>query len=602
NDSSQFSTRGGLSVAISWLPTLLPSQSAQFIFKTGGQRFYITLEDTTRAKSATVNGVGGQVVADIVTNTGPAAMPPLCQTAQKTYAQLKANNDGTPVCVWEAYHKVAQVGSSAQAADLVFTGNPRQPWMNSLISNTATTAPGPQYQEQIREVFDFSGVLQVGNGGRSAYYGATQAPSNQALRSGRTHLSFFEIPTAPLLSLADFQHADLTQTPYSPANQVGNSWASAYVAREKVATIFTAPMINGGYANSGVDPRDVPLADVSYLCNESLWDGWFFSGAAPTLTYRNTPASANVWAAETATTTRDIPTVLREFLDDPLGKPLRNPRMIPAGPTNDKSALVSSLTEPAGCLKMAAALMVDGAFNVNSTSVEAWTAVLAGLRGANFNVAGSPAGGGSDTAFPRFRDPVGTPNDNWHGFRTLTDDQIKTLAQKIVDQVKLRGPFLSMGEFVNRRVSSGALGLKGALQTAIDDANLNPAALQGTPITTSVYPADSTNSTIRSNVAPADTGVGIPGYLTQADVLKSLAPVLTVRSDTFTIRTYGEARDPAGNITATARVEATVQRLPDFLDAADPAHQAVGGLSPVNAKFGRRFKVVSFRYLPTGEI
>lgn len=320
------------------------------------------------------------------------------------------------------------------------------------------------------------------------------------------------------------------------------------------------------------------------------------------MTYSNSAGSANVWLAETATTSRDIPTILTDFLNDPLGHPLRNPRMIPAGPSNDKSALVSSLTEPAGCLKMAAALMVDGAFNVNSTSVEAWTAVLAGLRGATFNVAGSPAGGGSDTAFPRFRDPVGTPNDNWHGFRTLTDAQIKTLAQKIVDQVILRGPFLSMGEFVNRRVSSDALGLKGALQTAIDDANLNSASVQS-PIDVTIYQADTANSTIRSNIVPADTGVGIPGYLTQADVLKSLAPVLTVRSDTFTIRTYGEARDAAGNITATARAEATVQRVPDFLDAADPAYTPVASLSAsANQKFGRRFQVVSFRYLPAGEI
>ena len=38
------------------------------------------------------------------------------------------------------------------------------------------------------------------------------------------------------------------------------------------------------------------------------------------------------------------------------------------------------------------------------------------------------------------------------GFRFLTDDMIQTLSERIVDEVRLRGPFLSLADFVNRRL------------------------------------------------------------------------------------------------------------------------------------------------------
>jgi hypothetical protein len=53
---------------------------------------------------------------------------------------------------------------------------------------------------------------------------------------------------------------------------------------------------------------------------------------------------------------------------------------------------------------------------------------------------------------------------------TLSDTEIDELAAAIVRQVKLRGPFLSLSEFVNRRLdpSDTALSAKGALQAALD--------------------------------------------------------------------------------------------------------------------------------------
>ncbi len=580
----QYSTKGGLAVPTNnrlrnsgFTHKLLSNQTAQFTFRAtqaDNYPFYISLEDATRAKGSNPAETNGglaisEVLADSFVKQGEIAN---FDSPQVTYATLK--REPRPVGVLEAYHKVAKKGSTAQVSDLVFTGNPRQPWMNPFVSNTKFFT-GPQYQMRMRATTSFNGVLESDNGGRSAFWGPSQSRS-----TGKSHLSFFEIPTAPMLSMAGFQHADLSGTSFAPANQVGNSWASAYVNRDRVA--LTA--------------KDI---DHCYLLNEALWDGWFFSGAAPTLTAGSGTGSSTVWDGDQASISRSTATVLKEFFENPALHPLRNPRMIPAGTVADPDKLAASLAEPAGCVKIGSDLMVDGAFNVNSTSVEAWTAVLAGLRGAEMDVANDSVSSGNDTPFPRLRDPVGTANDNWQGYRTLSDGQIQELARNLVDEVRKRGPFQSLAEFVNRRITSTSdnLGLSGALQTAIDNSSLNDAAMQDDFVTTNYLPQ------AKSNIKPANSGVGIPGYLTQADVLKSLAPVITVRSDTFTIRSYGEARSPDGkSILATAWVEAIVQRVPDFVDSQNKAFTPVSELNTTNAKFGRKFEIVSFRFIPDGEL
>ena len=74
---------------------------------------------------------------------------------------------------------------------------------------------------------------------------------------------------------------------------------------------------------------------------------------------------------------------------------------------------------------------------------------------------------------------------------------------------------------------------------------------------------------------------------------------MTVRSDSFVIRAYGEAGAPGG-AKVRAWCEAVVQRVPDYLDPAEAAWDTPE--LPVNLRFGRRFVEVSFRWLSPSEI
>jgi hypothetical protein len=92
--------------------------------------------------------------------------------------------------------------------------------------------------------------------------------------------------------------------------------------------------------------------------------------------------------------------------------------------------------------------------------------------------------------------------------------------------------------------------------------------------------------------------------LTQGDLMGALASVATVRGDTFKIRAYGEATASDGKtVIARAWCEAIVQRVPDFVDPRDNPGTALASLaSNTNKTFGRRFNLVSFRWLKETEI
>ncbi|MBN8461074.1 MAG: hypothetical protein J0M04_24875 [Verrucomicrobia bacterium] len=482
------------------------------------------------------------------------------------------------------YHRVAQ-SSSLPLADMMFTTNPRQAYINQYLSGVnpgaAQFQSAPHYESLMQGGSSLAQLaMETTTDGRKAFYG----PSHSAA-SGKPNLIFFEIPRSPTLSLGSFQHCDLAATPYGCASQIANSWASPYLSGQSVArSATTAP--NG----ESIAPSGLSVYDLSYLANETLFDGYFLSGAAPQFGSRMSPTpSPDVWNSDQISESTKTVEVLEKFFTDPVENPLRNPRMTPYRSGLTPYTIKGILDTPARCLLIAGYLMVDGGFNINSTSEEAWTAVLASLRGAE------PASD-SRTAQSRFRHILTSSpynmkeNDPWSGFRTLTDTEIKTLAKNLVLEIKKRGPFLSLGEFVNRRVTSDrSMSVNGAIQTAIDKSNLNKKFTYAS-FDTSAYPN-------RENIpSPPNTGTNTPGWLSQADILHGLAPYITPRSDTFVIRSVGEARDTKGQVVTSVMLEAVVQRVPDWVDPIDDKTTAIADLkSEINKTFGRRFSVVSVR-------
>jgi hypothetical protein len=99
-----------------------------------------------------------------------------------------------------------------------------------------------------------------------------------------------------------------------------------------------------------------------------------------------------------------------------------------------------------------------------------------------------------------------------------------------------------------------------------------------------------------SAIVSSATATGLSSLtLLQSDLLGLLAPILQVRSDTFVIRAYGESRDGSGIVVARAWCEARVQRMPMPFDSADDIEKPAGLL-------GRRFHVISFRWLNPGDV
>jgi len=443
--------------------------------------------------------------------------------------------------------------------------------------------------------------------------------------NGQNHVPIHEIPFQPLISMAQLQHAGLghpspdpdhVSDPSNPDGGVpmvsfpyvayafGNSWATPFIESASIEQSSPAPH-NGTV---------LTLHDKSWKSNESLWDDWFFSSISPQ-SHELIPTADR----------KDMLTLLTEAVHGETPLPNSRYHFIQTQTNNSGTKLVDNLTDTDGYKKVASQLVCDGAFNINSTSVEAWKAFLASLDGRTLPWLSAESGTfdqQTQTPYPvsRFTIPNGSgatsaeaKNDQreflrkrWEGMRSLTAQEIEELATAMVEEVRERGPFLSLSEFVNRRLETADNGLKGALQDAIDQTSINDSFKQTSDTITAADVA--TANYKNSKAAMGKTGEGAPGYVSQADILMPLAPLIRVRSDTFRIRAYGESVNAKGKVVAKAYCEAIVQRSPEFLDSTDSPDQEIWNasqqnqLTPTNQQFGRQYKVTSFRWLSQEEV
>jgi hypothetical protein len=477
----------------------------------------------------------------------------------------------------------------------------RSPWEN--LSDSVPAFFGAYTRDLFDDAVSWNGMQPVASSG-----GATGFPFGQPIEGTGSYI-LFDVPRSGtgIVSPGMFQHVKMSEFTWHPSYAFGNSLVDPRIGRE--GTELERRSLNNrsnggwnrytiGWANDGRsddqdkwafyarnllqnvvsdrpgDEQSVSY-DLSFELNHNFWDRHFLSAG-----------DSNRWT---------------RFVQDPLSNPLPNGRLQAvkgsAGPLED---CIGDLHLAAG------SLLVDGAFNINSTRKQAWKAMLLSTRDTT---------SGGRAAFPRLLNPPGsdgsaaTPGseDSWTGFRSLSDEEADELAEAIVTEVKTRGPFLSMGDFVNRRLKDDPTGDKGALQAAIDRTSINRAYEQAQPLDNSkelpnYYHRDNIADPTRfsQTLQPDTKAWGMPGHLTQADLLQVLGPALAARSDTFLIRAYGESRDGKGNVLGRAWCEATVQRVPQ------PLHPDELGLNPADPDsgrdFGRRFVTVAFRWLSKEEI
>lgn len=426
---------------------------------------------------------------------------------------------------------------------------------------------------------DFDAI--TGNG----YFGVSNLSG-----SGTSQIVLYDVPRHPLTSLAEFMHANSSHFRETATYPVASS-VPCVAMNDLSQTFFYGNLGSPAIQHSGID--------LPYYMNRALFDDYFLStipSSAETSPYVY-PYGGVFGNTSTA----------NDYITS--GGALSNPRLVYYNRPD-----IADLRDNSDAFESAAAhLLIDGAFNINSTSVEAWAAVLAGFRG--MAIEGASNFTNTDTSpFTRLFIPRSDSTNPYAGYASLNDSDIRALATSIVNEIRERrtkSPYGRLADFINRdpkaSTNDNELGL---LDEAIKEApQVNQNIIPGIPSNefSPVSINKQTNNrglrTYTDEVQPYHTAFGLPGWLTQQDILRPLAPIMTTRGDTFRIRSYGEYKNSATNeVASKAWIEALVQRVPDYIDNVDSAWVEPSDTTAENQKFGRRFRVVSFRWLHEKDI
>jgi hypothetical protein len=456
--------------------------------------------------------------------------------------------------------------------------------------------------------------------------GTSAFGGNSWKSNGQTHAVRASVPREPLLSIGQFQHANMNIFDNIPLYSVGHSFSTPWVP---VDALFES---QGNWTHY----------DHTWLVNDALWDRFFFSTIAPETDSSNLSAAPSEIRSQTQ--------VWNDFLaTGEKHKALLNQTLVLSPAANVKK--VQNLPQNKnGYLLSAGCLLQEGTFNINATDERAWRTILGLNREipvpANKSAQGTLTGYAS---IPRVIPLVEGKLDTggaltaaplWRGAKALSDTQIAKLAKALVETIRrrhasgihevpyksptgqeLRRPFFSLAEFVNRALSKQTkdreFNYYGVVQAALFQADKNGAHINTTASTKTLKRA-SLDSTLQGqfphpDAVPEDTipiATGAPGMLLQGDILQAIGNRISVRSDTFVIRAYGDTVSTVNSNKplAQAYVEAVVQRLPDYVDNTQDADIAPENdhlnrtLNPINRYLGRRFQIVSLRWLPATEL
>jgi hypothetical protein len=314
---------------------------------------------------------------------------------------------------------------------------------------------------------------------------------------------------------------------------------------------------------------------------------------------------------------------------------LPHPRLSLTNPMNLGLDVFDTDTLPDLGENSALAFHVDGQFNINSISWKAWKAILASTRFANLHhmerdhnmhdennpstIITSdieyPAG---FTRFPQsiqdlfevdisniawedqrssqkdydramlnlkpgitFLHPrtsfigTGISSDYDQSDTTLLDEFATAIADGIWQSVQTRGrPYFSLTEFITEDFHNG----KPILEHLLEESGLRR-----------IYTPD-------GELVPEER---TPAWLSQADILSAIAPFLSTRSDTFVIRSYGDVLNSNNDMVSSAWCEAVIQRV---ITPVEPVTTPAEMADAPDEIFGRRFKIISFKWLSESEI
>jgi hypothetical protein len=449
-------------------------------------------------------------------------------------------------------------------------------------------------------------LQSTGPGNVNGYWGSSN-------NSGQSHVAMIELPTSPPLSIGQLQHANIGLYAHMPALAIGNSFASPYIPSNATYGIFQ---------NRKGQQRI--FYDLSYLSNEVLWDRYFFSSYS-----RAYDANADAYNGSLGDSFD------RAFDANDGIASLPNPRMELALESETIADARTKLFDGSGAPRSTAYeraaenLLVKGSFNLHSTSVNAWKTMLASARDISIYKSGESAETDytdNHTPLARLKQPIADAFDNasgsydddeaWGGFATLSDPQLDALANAIVAEIKLRVQnqgtiFTSLSAFINRSLTNDNLGLTGLLQAAIDKSGINSSFTTG--VSVKVASADlqgvagnfpEAANILDGNSAARSTATSATANLTQGDLLQVIGSFASVRSDTFRIRSYGEALDPvSGEPNGRAWCEAIVQRTPEPVNPGATDPNGSDYWEPLAGdSLGRKFKIIHFRWLSEDEV